>query len=156
MQNDAWIRLLQRVPEKLLGKVMLVTTCANEISLQRVYRMESDYMVIRGRMAGTTDAGTLMFVPFDQLNYLGFREEIKEAEIEAMFADTGPAATPAPRVESPAAPVPPPEPPAATAPPVETTPVAPPVPTTTQPSLPGKAALLERLRRARGDSAKPG
>ena len=154
MQNSAWITLLKRIPPEYHGRLMMVTTSGNEINLQTVYRMEEDFLVIRGRLAGTTEAGNLLFVPYDQINNVGFREEIKEAQINAMFADSG---SPAAVVPQPAPEPPKPHP----AEPVPVTPSAPPPTVSATPTpttSPGKAALLERLRRSRGgpEANKPG
>src|SRR5262249_28426876 len=111
-----------------------------------VYRMEEDFLVLRGRLAGTTEAGSLLFVPYSEINYVGFREEIKEAQVQAMFSDSGAAVVMAPA--APAAPQPHPAQPT-TVPPVPPPPPTPAPITATPTTSPGKAALLERLRRSR-------
>jgi cell division septation protein DedD len=144
MQNTAWVAMLKRIPPEYHSRLMMVTTSGNEINLQVIYRMEDDYIVLRGRLAGTTEAGSLLFIPYDQINYVGFREELKEAQVQAMFSDS-----PAPAVAAPAQPEPPKPHPAE---PTAVAPVAPPPapsPTATPTTSPGKAALLERLRRSR-------
>lgn len=150
MHNNTWIDLIRLIPEKYYGKLMLMTISGVEINLQGLYRLEPEYIVLRGRLAGTLDAGSVLFVPYDQINYLGFREEIKETEVQAMFGgptsgtETKAAVTPA---ESP----PPPQVQEAAPPPA-------PSPTTLSTApLPGKAALLERLRKSRlgQDPSKP-
>lgn len=153
MQNDSWIRLFQRIPQSYHNKLMLVTTSGREVNLQDIFRMEEDLIVIRGRMAGTTDQATVLFIPFNQVNYIGFRVEVKEEEIQKMLSGDGTSTPVSPRVEASA----PARPPAAEAPEPPLAPAAPAPAAAAAPATSGKAALLERLRRARtgsGDASK--
>jgi hypothetical protein len=165
----------------------MVSSSGNEVTIQSIIRIEEEYMVVNGRLAGTTDDPRVMMIPLDNIDYLGFREPMKTQEIEAIFgrglgldgqgapasrsaaptlaaaaaqaepeaaaeAEEGeepvkkqkpaalsallrPAAAPEP------APAPPPPPPA----PEPAAPAA----AEGGPLLPGKAALLERLRKSR-------
>ena len=169
MNSAAWISLFKRIPLAQHDKLSLVTTIGIELNIQNLMRLEEEYAVIRGRLAGTTDAGRLYFIPYDQINYLGVLRAVKEAEVEAMF---GPgsllpiaSATPgqdqnAPALVTPAAaaepqtPEPTPDPEAVTSA-DEVTP-APEPPKSGFRAIPDKAALLERLRlRARVGTSKP-
>ncbi|HLN28038.1 MAG TPA: hypothetical protein VK395_09845 [Gemmataceae bacterium] len=67
--------------------LMLMTTIGMEISIQNVVAMEQEHMVIRGRLAGTADMGRVFFVPYDQINYLGFQKEMKQSQIQALVGD---------------------------------------------------------------------
>ena len=86
MQNRAWIKLLQRIPPDRHDGLVLMATTGVEISIQTILRQEEDYLVLRGRMAGTTDSGRVFFIPYDQITYLGIVRELKEAEVNAMLA----------------------------------------------------------------------
>lgn len=146
MRGSSWISLLRHLPVEYHAKLILIFSSGHEVNLASVFRMEEEYMIIRGRLAGSTDAGTFVFVPFDQITYIGFREEIKEAEMEKIWGEAPPApATPVaaapPPLEAPAPePRPTPEP---TSPPAAAPAAASAAP------VPGKATLLERLRRGR-------
>ena len=85
MQNRAWIKLLQRIPPDRHDGLVLMATTGVEISIQTILRQEEDYLVLRGRMAGTTDSGRVFFIPYDQITYLGIVRELKEAEVNAML-----------------------------------------------------------------------
>jgi hypothetical protein len=87
MQACAWSALLQRVPQELHDNLMLLTTIGVEISIQNIVSMEEEYLVIRGRLAGTTDMGRVFMVPYDQINYVGFQKEMNEAQLRALFGD---------------------------------------------------------------------
>jgi hypothetical protein len=153
MQSSAWIALLRRIPPDQQHTLAIMTTVGIEINLQAILRVEGDYVVIRGRLAGTTDTGRVFFVPFSQINYLGFNREVGEAQITALYGE-GPAVevaqpkseavTPAPAAAEPAASNP--TPPPAAPPPPE--PGPPPEPRSSPGSLkiPRKSGLLERLR----------
>jgi hypothetical protein len=152
MQSSAWIGLLRLIPPDQQDALAIMTTVGIEINLQTILRLEDDYVVIRGRLAGTTDTGRVFFVPFSQMNYLGFTKEVREAQIKALYGESPEAgaaaakseiASPAPAPDEPAeseampaAPLPPPEPSA---------PLEPPKPPGSL-KIPRKSGLLERLR----------
>jgi hypothetical protein len=153
MQNSAWIALLRRVPPDQHNILAIVTIVGIEINVQDIWRLEEDHVVIRGRLAGTTDMGRVFFVPFNQISYLGFQKEVKEPQLRAMYGE-GPAAevveqksdalSPAPAEPQPptvdATPVPPPPPPPEASPPAEPPKPAP------QLKILRKSGVLERLR----------
>src|SRR5205823_5291756 len=145
--------LLQRIPVEQHNILAVVTTIGIEINVQDIWRMEEDYLVLRGRMAGTTDMGRVFFIPFSQINYLGFQKEVKEAQLRAMYGEGPPVeavevkpeavATVSAEPEPPpadAVPVPPPPPPPEANPPTEPPKSAP------QLKVPRKSGVLERLR----------
>src|SRR5262249_53533130 len=57
MQSRTWISLLNRIPQELQDFLVLVTSIGTEISIQSILRIEEEYIVLRGRLAGTTDTG---------------------------------------------------------------------------------------------------
>src|SRR5438552_14269741 len=107
MRSNFWVSVLQLLPEQYHAKLLLVCSSGHEVNIGSIFRMEEDYMIIRGRLAGSTDAGTFVFIPYAQINYIGFREEIKEVEMIKVFGEAGaPAAAPPPVAAAPAAPPP--------------------------------------------------
>ncbi len=153
MQNSAWIALLRRIPSDQHNTLALVTTIGIEINIQNLVRIEDDYVVIRGRLAGTTETGRAFFVPYDQINYVGILREIKEPQIRALYGEAPPAEeveqkTDAASTESAGA-----QPTATEATPVlasppepEATPPAEPLKPAPQLKIPRKSGVLERLR----------
>ena len=153
MQSSVWINLFRRIPPDQHDTLAIVTSVGIEINIQDLLRIEEDHLVIRGRLAGTTDSGRVFFIPYSQINYLGFTKEVKVAQIMAIYGEPVPAEMAVPKVEAASAiadaaeeevtpesddavPVPPPpEPP----PPAE-------VPKPGQFKIPRKSGLLERLR----------
>ena len=146
MQSSAWIALLQQVPVSYHDKLALVTVAGTEIAINSLVRLEEEYLLFRGRLSGTTDTGRAFFLPYDQINYLGFQHPIPEAELRAIYGETveaapPPAVTPVPETEE--APV------AAadvTASPPKQTPPPELARTPLRPSVLGKNSILERLR----------
>jgi hypothetical protein len=143
--------LLEKVPPEQLDNLLFITNNGTGIAVKGIVRAENEYVVVRGRLLGAAEeGGGFFFVPYDQINYVGFQKLIKEAVILSMYDGT---AAPA-RLGSPpkldgaeaaegttAAPTPAPDADATGAP----RPAA----------APGKAALLERLRARRSSDEMP-
>lgn len=162
MQNTAWIALLRLIPPAQQENIVLTTSNNTDIAVQSVIRAEKDFLVLRGRLTGTTEGGGFFFLPYDQIVYLGFQRPWKEAEVRAMFGEIEPAAVAA-ETASPdeAAAAPPAEEPApasrapeAGKPGAHASPAA----QTSRGSspkirdgVPNKAALLEKLRSRRSE-----
>jgi hypothetical protein len=161
MQSFAWISLLRRIPPDQHDILAIITTVGIEINVKDLLRIEEDHLVLRGRLAGTTDTGRVFFIPYSQINYLGYQKEVKVAQIMAIYGD-GPegqssvpsssqaasesAALSAEPVEAELAPVEAsPEPEPAPPPDPDPPPQEPPKPAT-QLKIPRKSGLLERLR----------
>jgi hypothetical protein len=99
MQGAEWISLLQLIPERLHNELILTTPTGIDLTLQQILRTEEAYLVVRGRVAGTNDAGRIFFVPYAQISFLGIQKQLKEEEVLAWYG-----ATPRPRAASAAEP----------------------------------------------------
>ena len=169
MQNSAWIALLRLIPPAQQENIVLTTSNNTDIAVQSVIRAEKDFLVLRGRLTGTTEGGGFFCLPYDQIVYLGFQRPWKEIEVRAMFGEIepAPAAGEAASAAEAAASSPPAEEPDAlpTAPPPEAN-KSPangsPAPQTSRGSspnvragIPNKAALLEKLRSRRSEGGNP-
>jgi len=154
MQGTSWIALLARIPPEQAENLLLIFNNGTGISVKGIVRAEDDYVIVRGRLLGTVEeGGGFFFVPYDQINYLGFQRLIKEAVIQSMYEGQAarsltPAAGAQEKAEGAAAGETAPSPAHAPTPSPVTAPASgsahPPTPT-----APGKAALLERLRARR-------
>jgi hypothetical protein len=104
MQNASWMALWRRLPPDQHDQLMVVTAIGTEIAIQSILRIEEDFVVIRGRLAGSSDTGRVFFVPYNQINYAGFQRAVKEEEFDALFGENPPqgAAEAAARAPSPA------------------------------------------------------
>ena len=94
--NEFWITLLRRVPGNLHDSLCLGLTSGAEIVTQRLIKLDSEFMVTRGRLAGTTDPGRIIMIPYAQLTHVSVMRELSEAEMDAIFGqgDAPPAAIP--------------------------------------------------------------
>lgn len=131
MQNAAWVKLLRYIPVSEQSNLMLVTSSGTEIAIQSLLRIDPECLAVRGRLAGSTDAGRIFFVPYSHIDYFGFQQPLKEAEFHELFGNLD---------------VLPPIPPSAAAQPAE--PAAPPSDNSPPPRTPGtiKSAVLEKFR----------
>src|SRR5262245_34022565 len=151
MDNQAWRDLIGKVPQKQHNKLAIMTYVGIEIAVQDLVRVQEDYLVIRGRLAGTSDAGRLFFIPFDQITYLGIMQLIREDELDEKFgAQRQEVAAAAETADQPTAEQPPPE--SESEPELEPEKVdelsAEPASQTTQTPVkfPNRAELLERIK----------
>jgi len=100
MSSAAWTRLLRMVPEKDQNGLMLQTINRTEIAIQSILRFDVDFLIIKGRLAGSQEAGRVFFIPYEQIDHVGFYRATKDEEFDVMFADLeasqAPAATAAP------------------------------------------------------------
>jgi hypothetical protein len=86
MQNSAWISILRQIPAEQLNNLMLVTSAGTEIAIQTLLRIDAEFVAVKGRLAGSQDAGRVFFIPYANIDYFGFQSAIKEAEFQEMFS----------------------------------------------------------------------
>jgi len=89
MQGPAWISLLRRIPSAQHDCLVLMTTSMAQIVLQRLIRLENDFLVGLGLLAGSTEQGKVVVIPYDQLTYLSFNKRLTDAEIETVLGQPG-------------------------------------------------------------------
>lgn len=128
--------MLRKIPEEDQNALVLVLQNGSEIAVDTMFRFEPNFLILRGRVGGTTDEGRAFFVPYDQMLYFRIERITVLAELRDMLgASTVLAAALVPETATLAAPVPePPAPPAA--------------PTVTDATA-NRNALLDRIRAAR-------
>ena len=64
-----------------------MTSAGIEINISDIFRLEHEYLVLRGRLAGSTEAGRVFFIPYDQVAFLGFIKEIKENQVRTIYGE---------------------------------------------------------------------
>ena len=100
MQSSVWATLLRQIPTECHDQLMLTTFGGTEIAIQGILRIDHEFLAIKGRLAGSQDAGRVFFLPYCQIDYLGFQRALKEvrpstrpwfemARNYAMFANEG-------------------------------------------------------------------
>jgi len=161
MQAAVWMELLARIPEHQRSQLVVMTTARVEITVQDLVRMDEAYVAVRGRLAGSSDAGRLFFVPYDQIAYVSIQKAVRDQELVEIFGTAPPApAAPAAAVDQL-----PSEPGAEELPPPELEPEPEPVPEAeglrgvahqTPTVMPNRSELLERIRqRSKAGKGEP-
>jgi hypothetical protein len=87
MQGQAWELILRRIPTQYHEGITLSTVNGSEIVVQTFIRVEEEFIILRGRPAGTSDAGKIIILPFHQINYLAFQKKLTEPEVMGIFGD---------------------------------------------------------------------
>jgi hypothetical protein len=152
MQYGVWLDLFRRLPPEHHNNFMVVTTVGTEIAIQNILRIEEEWLILRGRISGSSDAGRVFFVPYSQINFAGFQKALKEEEYDAIMGKEN-AAAPLTAYKNVSTPLPE----ALTTPPPSSptgltqsggtvTPDGRPRVAPTRPPIPLKSELLERLR----------
>ncbi|MSU78740.1 MAG: hypothetical protein EXS16_11685 [Gemmataceae bacterium] len=88
--NQAWIAMFRRIPADLHHSLALGLTTGSEIVVQRIDKLEPDFMIIRGRLAGTQDSGRVVLIPYSQLTFVAIQKNLKDDEVEAIFGKGAP------------------------------------------------------------------
>jgi len=166
MQSAEWIALIDRIPPDIHDRLCFLTTSGMHINVQTIISRQHEVLILRGRISGSTDAGYTFMVPYDCLMCIYIQTTIKDSDVVSWFPEGGVPAELAPAAgvsADAAAPVP------AVRPPVPPPPLPMPgIPVGANASLatssiqtksgaiplPGKAAILERLRKRTSSSAQ--
>jgi hypothetical protein len=131
---------------------MVMTKAGAEFNLQSVLRIEEEFMLVRGRIAGSNDGGRIFLLSFAQIDHMGFQRPVSDDILNTIFAPGAiPAAVPIPTsapVSTPAqAATPPAQPSAPTVAETTADPQTPPPPKPgVRKLLPSRSRIIERLR----------
>lgn len=87
MRNDEWINLMRLIPPEQQDELVLVLQNGVELSVDQLVRFESNFVVVRGRVAGTSDEGRGFFVPYDQLTYFRIDRVVKAGELRRLCGE---------------------------------------------------------------------
>lgn len=126
MESMHWSTLLRKIPPEVHNQLSVNTVSGTEVIVQAFLGLEGECLAVKGRLAASQDAGRLYFIPFDQIDYIGFTRTVGEDEYRAWFG--APAAAPAASSTS------------------DTVSDAPQSSTSGKTPTPNRAALLERIR----------
>ncbi len=147
MRAEDWIELLKKIPVEDHETLTAATTLGVEIAFQQVLQVNEQFVLVRGRLGGTTDAGRVFCIPWDRLLYLCLTRPMTDMRLAELF---GPLLSP-PRPDLLAAAT---QPEAAMLQP-EPTPVTPMPVEQATPFKPGAAATLRERLRLRMPGAAP-
>ena len=85
MLGTSWVNLFRRIPANLHDSLQLTLVNSMEIVVQTILKLEPDFVVLRGRMAGTQDQGRVAIVPYTQLLSVAFTKKMTDPEVVALF-----------------------------------------------------------------------
>jgi hypothetical protein len=121
MQPANWIAFLSRLSAEEHTHLLFSVNNGHEIAAQEIVAMESDFLLIRGRLGGSSDANRVFCIPYDRLTYVWYTHSatpevlahLSGKPIESFVASTPqltadiPAEAPAPEPAKTEAPPPP-------------------------------------------------
>ncbi len=140
MRREDVLELLQRLPKEDHAKIMLVLTSGIGINVDVLFKTEPEYLVIRGREAGTSDENRAFFLPYGEVAYLKLERSVKLTELQKWYGlPIDPSLEDAPAGNGTVAPVPAP---------ADAAPAPAPAPAV-DPATIARQNLLERIRAAR-------
>ncbi|MFO0851980.1 MAG: hypothetical protein U0871_25945 [Gemmataceae bacterium] len=141
MRREEVDDLFRRVPEADHTKVVIVLAGGQAVSVETVFQVGPDLLIVRGREVGSNDEGRAFFLPYPIISFVKMERLVRLEELAGMF--TGgqlPAAAPRP---------------AGTSAPASAPATPPPAGPVLDPTAIAKQNLLERLRAARTSGGSP-
>ncbi|MFQ3591808.1 MAG: hypothetical protein SNJ82_01300 [Gemmataceae bacterium] len=85
MLAQTWLTLFRHIPPEQQSRFTLITINGTEISVQSFLRLESDFAIIKGRLAGSQDAGRVFFIPYASIDTFSFTNPVKDSEVAELF-----------------------------------------------------------------------
>jgi hypothetical protein len=85
MLEASWVTLIRRIPANLHDGLVLTLTTGAEVVVQRFVKLEAEYAILCGRMAGTQDNGRIVVLPYSNLVAVNVTRRLTEPETEAIF-----------------------------------------------------------------------
>jgi hypothetical protein len=85
MQGHGWIDLFKQIPSNLHDALGLGLSTGIEVVVQQLLRLDDDFMVLRGRTAGSNDGGRIMILPYGHLVSIAFNRRMMATEVEEIF-----------------------------------------------------------------------
>lgn len=87
MIQSTWAQLLAGIPDEWRATLVVKTINGTEISVQSIVRINHEILVIRGRVAGTTEQGQLYFIPLERLETICIQKPPKEEEVQKTLSE---------------------------------------------------------------------
>ncbi len=110
MHGNSWIGFFLRLPPELRDGLILSLSTGMEIIAQGFVRVDQEFLILKGRLAGTQDQGRIVVLPYSQLVYCAFARKLTDEETALVFSEplapvvfqsAAPATPPEPRVMTP-------------------------------------------------------
>ena len=87
MRREDVQTLLGKIPPLDHTKVVFVLLAGTSINMDYLFRMEPEYVVLRGREAGTNDESRGFFVPYEQIAFLKIERLMRINELRQMYGE---------------------------------------------------------------------
>jgi hypothetical protein len=87
MTDNQWAELFRRVPWEAQNSLLLALRSGTNIAVQDFLRIDAGYLLVRGRVAGTSDAGQIFCIPYEQIMYCCVAQSLPEAQLREIFGD---------------------------------------------------------------------
>lgn len=101
MNAKTWIALFRHIPPEKQPLFTLITANGTELTVQAFLRIEEEFLIVKGRLAASQDAGRVFFIPYHLIDTFSYTNPVRESDVEELFGSLklAPAADPAPAVE---------------------------------------------------------
>ncbi len=98
MHYKDWPSLLRRIPAEYHEGLLVATITGAEIVIQSIIHLDEQFLVVRGRPAGSSDSGKTIMLSLANVNYVLFQQVLAEETAQALFSGETPnfAALPTP------------------------------------------------------------
>ena len=88
MQRDTVYDIVSKIPKVDISKTVLTLRFNASITLDLVVRYEADYLVVRGREAGTNDDARAFFVPYEEILFMKLDRTVRLSDLQKMYGET--------------------------------------------------------------------
>ena len=88
--NEAWISMFRRIPANLHDTLSLGLSTGAELIVQKIVKLEPDFLILRGRVSGTQDLARVVLIPYSQLTFVSITRLLKDPEVDAIFGKGAP------------------------------------------------------------------
>ena len=85
MLREEVLDLIKRVPELDHPKLVFVLTVGVSVNLDLIARVVKNYVVVRGREAGSNDEGRGFFIPYETIAMIKLEKLVRINEFRAMY-----------------------------------------------------------------------
>ena len=87
MQRDAVYDLIKRITKEDISKTVLTLRFNSSVTLDTVVRFEAEYLVVRGREAGTNDDGRGFFIPYDDILFIKLDRLMRLSDFQRLYGE---------------------------------------------------------------------
>jgi hypothetical protein len=87
MQVADWVALFRKFPVEYQELLMLATNNGIELAVQQVLQLNDTFILIRGRLGGTTDMDRIFMVPYDYLSFVYFTRPVSNEKLRPVFGE---------------------------------------------------------------------